>query len=63
MNVKIHKASDYEYERVAVVNSLDDLINIMNTYKHSIIIDKNCHAFDDDSDNEITITIYDDYIE
>lgn len=55
------KASDDEYETTIEINSLEELMNFLDTIKHSVIIKKKYNF----KTNEVvnTLKIYDDYLE
>ena len=55
------KASDDEYKTTIEINSLEELMNFLDTIKHSVIIKKKYNF----KTNEVvnTLKIYDDYLE
>lgn len=56
MKALIYKASDYKYKEIKEINNINDLKNIYN----NIIID---FTFEEETQTDMTITIYDDYVE
>jgi hypothetical protein len=61
MKFIVLKASDYEYRKEVEINSLEELMEFMNSTKYSIIIEKDYDHITDKLEN--TLTIYDDYLE
>ena len=59
MKVLVLKASDYTYEEIKEINSLQDLQNIY----HSLVIDFEKADDYGYSDIDVIVRIYDDYLE
>lgn len=55
------KASDDEYETTIEINSLEELMNFLDTIEYSVIIGKEYNFKTDEAVN--TLKIYDDYLE
>ena len=55
------KASDDEYKTTIEINSLEELMNFLDTIKHSVIIRKKYNFKTNAAVN--TLKIYDDYLE
>lgn len=57
----VRKASDDEYKTTIEINSLEGLMNFLDTTEYSVIIGKEYNFETDEVEN--TLIIYDDYLE
>lgn len=61
MKFNFHLASEMEMRSPIEVNTIEDLLKIVETYNESIVIGKS--FFGNDEEQKYTIMVYDDYIE
>ena len=61
MKFIVLKASDYEYRKEMEINSLEELMEFMDSVENSVIVGKDYDHITDELEN--TLTIYDDYLE
>lgn len=61
MKFIVLKASDYEYRKEMEINSLEELMEFMNSVENSVIVGKDYDHITDELEN--TLIIYDDYLE
>ena len=61
MELRLHKASDCNYEEKVVVNTMEELVKLMFKMGHPIIIQE---IYIPDTDTyQVGLLVYDDYIE
>ena len=60
-NILIKKASDDDFEEIRKNIKAEDILNLINEFKHNIIIRKAIPHYEPNVD--YTIVIYDDYLE
>ncbi len=64
MKAIIKKASDYEFESIINIATLEDLKKLQEQYKADIIVSFNDICLEEYGyENAVLLTVYDDYIE
>lgn len=65
MKVKVTKASDFRYKEIIEIDTLKDLLSFVNNEMHDIIVNQNYMLSEEDKKEgiEMSVMIYDDYVE